>query len=178
MCTGFSELNGSWKTYCTWLLYWRNVWLLRDVDRLAVQRDRPVVGRSCPASSLATVDLPEPLSPTSATTAPWYRPNETFLHRVQDRAAAQLEVLAEADGLHGERAARGGDRLDDGGLADLLGVRVDGRRGGRVADRGATGQAARGGHAVDDRLGHDSTPSWLTSGVTMGHAVRWALPGR
>ena len=121
------------------------MWLLPTSTGLPSSLTDPLVGRSCPASSLATVDLPEPLSPTSATTAPWYRPNDTFLRRVQHLAATQLEVLAEADGLQRERAARGGDRLDDGGLADLLGVRVDGRRGRRVAHRGATGRLLEAG---------------------------------
>jgi len=40
------------------------------VDRPAVQGDGAPGGFSCPARSLATVDLPEPLSPTRATTAP------------------------------------------------------------------------------------------------------------
>src|SRR6185312_7575281 len=86
---------------------------------------------------------------------------------------AQLEVLAEANSLQRERAARSGDGLDDGRLAHLVSVGVDGGRGGRVA----VGRSAADGHAVDDRLGHDSTPSWLTSGVTIGQAVRWAGPG-
>ena len=71
MWTGFSELNGSWKTYCTWLLYARNERVLRTSIGLPSTMTCPLVGRSWPASSLATVDLPEPLSPTSAMTAPW-----------------------------------------------------------------------------------------------------------
>ena len=53
---------------------------LRGSGRLTGSPSRliePEVSRSCPASSRATVDLPEPLSPTSATTAPRYRSMET-----------------------------------------------------------------------------------------------------
>ena len=70
MCTGLSEANGSWKTSCTSLLYCRKWWFERTSTTLPSSVIVPAVGRSWPASSRATVDLPEPLSPTSATTAP------------------------------------------------------------------------------------------------------------
>ena len=70
MCTGFSEANGSWKTSWTSLLYRRNARWPDSSTGWPSSRIVPADGRSCPASSRATVDLPEPLSPTSATTAP------------------------------------------------------------------------------------------------------------
>ena len=107
MCVGFSELNGSWKTYCTWRLYWRNRWLLPTSTGLPSSLTDPWVGRSCPASSLATVDLPEPLSPTSATTAPRYRPNDTFLAACSTAPRPSLKSLPRptASSASGPRAA-------------------------------------------------------------------------
>ena len=70
MWVGLSEENGSWKTSCTWLLYLRKWRLDRTSMTFPSSAIVPALGRSWPASSLATVDLPEPLSPTRATTAP------------------------------------------------------------------------------------------------------------
>ena len=79
VCTGLSEANGSWKTIWTEPLYRRNARRLDRSTGSPSSRIVPEVIRSWPASILATVDLPEPLSPTRATTAPRYRLKETSL---------------------------------------------------------------------------------------------------
>ena len=127
MCTGFSELNGSWKTYCTCALVLAERAAAADVDRLAVQHDRPVGGPLLAGQQLGHGGLARAALPHQRDDRALVQAEGDVPHRVQHRAAAQLEVLAEADRLQRERAARGGDRLDDGRLADLLGVRVDGQ---------------------------------------------------
>src|SRR5437762_10610673 len=70
VCTGFNDANGSWKIICTRLTYARNrrpPWTVTDRP---CSRMSPDVRRCSCASSRATVDLPEPDSPTSAVTRP------------------------------------------------------------------------------------------------------------
>ena len=73
----------------------------------------PEVGFSSRANSRASVDLPEPLSPTIAVIRPAGSASETSVNRVHGTAPAGREVLGDLPGLeqrrtvHGHRRGRG-----------------------------------------------------------------------
>ncbi len=81
---GFSEVYGSWKT----------IWMLRRTafsarpDSLVMSSPRyricPPLGFSSPTSSLATVDLPQPDSPTIPSVSPLRRAKETVSTALTD----------------------------------------------------------------------------------------------
>ncbi len=71
---GFREANGSWNTICTWSRYARPGTLRPSGPSAVIE---PELGFSRRAIIRATVDLPEPDSPTRATVRPGTRVKET-----------------------------------------------------------------------------------------------------
>ncbi len=86
---GFSDANGSWNTICTWSRYSRSP---TGRPSSLVATIEPPVGFSRRAIILATVDLPEPDSPTSATVLPGVRLKETWstARRREDRRPERM----------------------------------------------------------------------------------------
>src|ERR1700722_13271301 len=90
VCTGFSELNGSWKTYCTWLLYARNERVLRTLIGLASTMTWLLAGQQLGDGGLAGTALPHQRDHRALVQV-----EGDVAHRLQRRAAAELEDLVE-----------------------------------------------------------------------------------
>src|SRR5712691_5190733 len=74
---GSSEPNGSWKTICTCRRAWSSL-APRSVTRSAPRKTTsPEVGRGACRMDRASVDLPEPVSPTTPRVSPGHTSNET-----------------------------------------------------------------------------------------------------
>ena len=67
---GLSEANGSWKTICMRRRSLRSGAPVRSVMSVPSNWTVPVVGSISRSTSRAVVDLPQPLSPTSASVSP------------------------------------------------------------------------------------------------------------
>ena len=71
--------NGSWKTICMVFRCGRISRGPRSVMSRPLSRTRPSSGWWSRMMRLASVDLPQPLSPTTASVSPWSMWSETFI---------------------------------------------------------------------------------------------------
>src|SRR5215471_14404733 len=137
----------------------------------------PAVGRYRRASSRATVDFPEPDSPTSAVTVPGYNAIETsstarnFFDRpirVPERRTLKclVSAIASSEGAADRGSATRGIRTSSGIVGSDFQVKRDRRRAARAVEMTSHLMAMAVGRDRAQRQGGHEPPAWLMNPPT------------